>query len=121
MRRAVDLSAYKGQTVYFAFRHHDVSDMFFLDIDDLMVTGDAVVGIENVGNVSMSVYPNPASDMLTVSAEGLNKVEVLDITGRVVATSTTNTVDLKSLSNGSYIVRVVTNEGTAIERVSIVK
>jgi hypothetical protein len=38
-----------------------------------------------------------------------------------MATSTTNTVDLKGLSNGSYIVRVVTNEGIATERLSIVK
>ena len=119
--RTINLAAYKGQTVYFAFRHHDVSDMFILDIDDVMVSGDAVAGIENVGNVTMSVYPNPASDKLTVSAEGLKNVEVLDITGRVMATSTTNTVDLKGLSNGNYIVRVVTNEGIATERLSIVK
>ena len=121
IRRAVDLSAYKGQTVYFALRHHDVSDEFILDIDDIVVSGDQIVGIENVGNITMSVYPNPASDKLSVKAEGLRQVDILDIAGRVVATSNTSTVDLTGISNGSYIVRVVTNDGTAIDRLSIVK
>ena len=36
-----DLSAYTGQTKYIGFRHHDVSDMFRIDLDDVMVSGSA--------------------------------------------------------------------------------
>lgn len=32
---SVDLSSYAGQTVYIAFRHYNVSDMFYLDIDNI--------------------------------------------------------------------------------------
>lgn len=32
---SVDLSSYAGQTVYIALRHYNVSDMFWLDIDNL--------------------------------------------------------------------------------------
>jgi hypothetical protein len=35
--RSVDLSAFAGQTIHIAFRHHDVSDMFRINIDDIMV------------------------------------------------------------------------------------
>ncbi len=33
----VDLSAYTGQQVYIAFRHHNISDMFRLNLDDIQV------------------------------------------------------------------------------------
>lgn len=35
--RFVDLSAYNGQTVYVAFRHHNVTDQFRINIDDVSV------------------------------------------------------------------------------------
>ena len=37
----VDLSAYAGQEIYVAFRHYNVTDMFCIGLDDIMVTGDA--------------------------------------------------------------------------------
>ena len=39
----VDLSAYAGQTVQLAFRHHDVSDMYMLVIDYITVSGEGDV------------------------------------------------------------------------------
>ncbi len=36
-QKSVDLSAYTGQTVYIAFRHHITSDMFMLNIDDVEI------------------------------------------------------------------------------------
>lgn len=35
--KSVDLSSFAGQTVYVAFRHHNVTDMFRLNIDDVKV------------------------------------------------------------------------------------
>ena len=35
--RIIDLSAYTGQTVYIAFRHWNITDMFYLDLDDVTV------------------------------------------------------------------------------------
>ena len=34
----VDLSAYVGQTIYIAFRHYNVTDMFWLNLDDIEVS-----------------------------------------------------------------------------------
>jgi hypothetical protein len=34
----LDLSAYAGQTIYIAFQHADVTDMYFIKIDDVTVT-----------------------------------------------------------------------------------
>lgn len=38
----IDLSAYQGQTGRFAIVHHNVTDMFFLNIDDISLDIDAV-------------------------------------------------------------------------------
>ncbi len=37
----VDLAAYAGQTIYIAFQHTEVTDMFFIKIDDVTVTNTA--------------------------------------------------------------------------------
>jgi PKD repeat protein len=39
VKKTVSLSSYAGQTIFVAFRHHNVTDMFYLDIDDIRVGG----------------------------------------------------------------------------------
>lgn len=39
VKKSVDLSSYAGQTIFVAFRHYNVTDMFYLDIDDIRVGG----------------------------------------------------------------------------------
>lgn len=40
----IDLSAYAGQTVHVAFRHHNVTDMFYLNLDDVSIILDPCAG-----------------------------------------------------------------------------
>jgi len=43
-KRTVDVSAYAGQSnVYFAFQHHNVTDMFMINIDDVSVYQNTVI------------------------------------------------------------------------------
>ena len=37
--KTVDLGEYAGETVYIAFRHHNSSDMYWLDVDEVSVVG----------------------------------------------------------------------------------
>ena len=55
---------------------------------------------------AMSVFPNPATDRLYVNAENLNYVEIFDMTGRSVMTSTMNVIDLSNVEAGVYFVTV---------------
>lgn len=115
-QRAFSLSEFAGQTVYIGFRHYNVTDMFMLDIDDILVSTEAV-GIAEAEQDAVSVYPNPTTGMLYVDGEGIVSVEVLDINGRVMMTSTANRVDISGLSNGIYMVRTVTNNGVSLKKV----
>ena len=77
----------------------------------------SAVGIEDAPVASVQVSPNPTADRVTVKAEGLRYVEVLDLTGRVVMTRNANVVDLSALSAGVYMLNVVTESGSAMTKV----
>ena len=54
----------------------------------------------------IALYPNPVRDRLTANAENLQSVEVFNLMGQLVMTSTSSVVDMDSLGQGIYFVRV---------------
>lgn len=69
--------------------------------------------INGTGLHNVAVYPNPVEAALTVEAEGLIELEILDATGAVVLRSTDckGFVDLSAVPAGIYYVRISTREG----------
>jgi hypothetical protein len=62
----------------------------------------------------MDIYPNPATNQVTVTIEGKSvngKINLIDMTGRVVATQMVNTnetvINTAALANGVYYVTYV--------------
>ena len=55
----------------------------------------------------MSLYPNPTTGLVKIGNKNVERVEVIDQTGRVVLQQTNgdNTIDLSNLSSGLYIVK----------------
>ena len=68
-------------------------------------------------NETVAVYPNPVKDRLTVKAENLQSVEVYDLMGQRVLTTTTSTVDMGGLYQGIYFVRITADGKTVTQRV----
>ena len=65
------------------------------------------VGVEESGKVTMGIYPNPASETLTIETEGT--VTIYDALGCPVRTLFVNrkeTIDLQGLASGIYFVKV---------------
>ena len=69
-KRVVDLSAYAGQTIYVAFRHHNCTDMFFLDIDDIRVGGPTAPELTISGPVAIGTNM-PATYVAAASVTSL--------------------------------------------------
>ncbi len=90
------------------------------------LTDDPTVGLtENTSSSNLSVYPNPSSDVVTIESnmtEG--SIEIIDLTGKVVANQTVNGVatafNTAALSNGMYTV-ILTNGSTVETRKFIVQ
>ncbi|WP_375437107.1 T9SS type A sorting domain-containing protein [uncultured Hymenobacter sp.] len=74
-------------------------------------------------NGAVSVFPNPATDVLSIRANDENiktSVTVVDLTGRTILHGTTTadgTFNLRGLPTGSYIVTVDDGAGRSIHRV----
>ena len=67
------------------------------------------------------IYPNPSTDNFTVVCEGMTRIEIFSIDGRLV-----KSVDVKGsqyqfegLINGVYLVRITTETGIAMRQVMV--
>jgi hypothetical protein len=108
--RSLDISAASGGLVYIGFRHHDISDMFVLNIDDVSISS-STMSIQDPETLEMNIYPNPTNgDFVTIQTpvNGVKYVEVFDITGkRLINTSlSADTLEVSSLSAGMYLIKV---------------
>ena len=67
--------------------------------------------------MAIALYPNPVKDRLTVNTENLQSVEVFNLVGQLIRTSTTNIIDFGDLNEGIYFVRVKADGKTVTKRV----
>lgn len=68
--------------------------------------------VENViAKGEISIYPNPATDVITVTNEGVKSVAVYSIAGSLVASSESNVINVANLVNGIYVVKANTEAG----------
>ena len=67
-------------------------------------------GVDEVESATLSVYPNPATEYIMVNTETQNfvSVQIFDMAGRNILTSTETVVDLRGLEAGVYFVTVRT-------------
>jgi hypothetical protein len=75
-----------------------------------------VYGTANVTDASettsLSVYPNPATQSISInSSEPVIAATIISTTGAELLKSSTDRIDVSSLSPGSYGVRVITASG----------
>lgn len=120
----VDLSSYAGQSIYIAFRHYNITDMYALCLDDINVTAGAT-GIEDI-NATANVYPNPAQDVVNVNAASqISNIELFNIAGQKVSTfnvnNTTTQIDVTELANGIYFLKINTEDGMITKKINVVK
>ncbi len=88
-------------------------------------TPEGVLSLADVELSSVSLYPNPASSELTVSAtSSINRIEIANLLGQMVyenATLGSNqaTINVSALQQGAYLVRVFTTEGTMTRKLIV--
>lgn len=93
------------------------NDVFALFIDDITIS--AQISVADYINNTISIYPNPATTVLNVEAEGFNTVELVNVLGQVVysANATNNMqINVSNLDNGVYFVRLNGANGTATQK-----
>jgi len=82
------------------------------------------VGIDDVDNNAISLYPNPASSTVTLTGiEGEATVTVVDMNGRQVYSGNADngslTIDVTSMAQGAYFVRITGERVNAIRKLIV--
>lgn len=69
---------------------------------------------DNVIDNNITMFPNPATDILNVKMDNLSELEkiaIYNMSGQEVLMTTQNTVNVSSLASGMYVVNVQTSKG----------
>ena len=80
------------------------------------VTPLDITGLSEDSTPSISVFPNPATDYVTVEAEGLRNVQIIDLRGRVVIDAFPETkqarLSVSDLQSGVYVLVAKSKKGS---------
>lgn len=127
---SVNLSAYDDQQIYIAFQHYSTDDNL-ISIDDILVTEntDPAFGVDDPEpEVYISVFPNPASGVLTISGAFGQKqdaaiVEIFNMAGQLIYRNLNASqklqIDVSSYAEGLYQVRVIAAGKTSSKKVIV--
>ena len=93
-----------------------------------LLCGDAVANVIN-GN-TVSLYPNPASETITIQSNGTNKIQHINLYNEIGAEVYDNAldrsqdrlhIDITKFAAGIYIVRIESNTGIEVKKLTITK
>jgi len=84
------------------------------------------VGVNEATENVVSVYPNPANNVVNVKMNTtINKIAIVNINGQVVLESAINNIEgsinTSSIATGMYFLRIETANGITINKIQIVK
>ena len=98
------------------YADYAMSCMECLDVTFLSVAENDVVD---------NLYPNPTHDIVTIEAQGMNHITVVNTLGQVLYDAEVDAdmmqVNLGQFQAGLYLIRVSTQNGVSVKRVTVVK
>lgn len=85
------------------------------------ITVDACSSLEEIEELFLNVYPNPSNGFVQVKTNltGTLKIQIVDLTGKVLIETNETQLNLSGLSTGKYIVQISNDH--SILRTSVVK
>ena len=131
-----------GQTLYEYFDTPDVAGMYYYQVtavyDDGCESAPALAADDPTHNyVSASVdaigensdnvalYPNPTKGNVTIEANGMSRITVVSVLGQVVYDTELNadvyTLNMSQFNAGMYMVRIHTENGVIVKRVTVMQ
>lgn len=87
-----------------------------------MNRGFGVVGLNELDDVALAIFPNPTSSTLTVNAEGVESIRIFDVHGKLVMSQQFGQgqsqvqIQLNDFTSGTYILEVQTSEGLGVRK-----
>ncbi len=79
--------------------------------------------VQKINIINLKTYPNPVNDVLNIAAETeIECISVMDLNGREIENhsmlkSNNYTLSTNNWESGTYLVKIITKEGSKVERV----
>jgi len=121
----ITLSGYNNETYFAFYAFSDTSgvdnDLF---IDNFQITASSLsdtAGVEDESLITLNMYPNPASDVLNISAQStINTVEIFNVLGQKVITmqveNTSAEINVSNLNAGIYLIKYEINNSISTKK-----
>ncbi len=90
-----------------------------LTSDQICVDVDITTGIEDYNN--LSIYPNPADNVIYIDYENLERVLIYNNIGKLVNGYFDNTIDVSSYNPGIYFIEIQDKEGKTLNSKILIK
>lgn len=101
------------------------AQLLTLDLSDFF--GNNTQSLSHPDNQSLTIYPNPTTGIIHLSAQGVKELAVVDMQGRRVYTQTLShlatqplIIDISSLPTGTYVLRIIYEDGREGSEVVVV-
>lgn len=119
--KTLDISAFAGQMVYVAFRHHNSTNQFCILLDNIKIVGESNVSVDSYLTNHFSVYPNPTNGTIKINntlGASIESVYITDANGRVVKRfNNLESIDIAELNAGVYFVNINSTEGNLTKKI----
>lgn len=97
---------------------YHLRDVSSLDCSWLINAFSSANGISLASDDDVRLFPNPATDNVSIMANGVRYVDVIDMSGNtVMKVNDAKTINIENLSSGVYMFRIVTDNGVAMRKV----
>jgi hypothetical protein len=85
-----------------------------------LVLKNYVLDVAEKDKLNIAVYPNPVTDMLFITSEGINieKKTIYSLQGKMVLSekNVSKTIDVSNLSEGLYFIEISASEGKSVQK-----
>lgn len=122
--RSATFTAPSAGVYYFGFNNNSAigAAQTFLFLDTLGFT--STLATDQFDALEISVYPNPANDLVTISNTTnaiISNVEMTDLNGRIVKNTSLNAtegqINISDLSTGVYLMKVSSDQGSTTKKI----
>lgn len=113
--KVLNFDGFTGSDQYIAFKFNAATTFDSLYIDNFTYQTDPTLGVGDFNfENAVKIYPNPVKNILNISGNNIDAVEVFSLNGKRILTqnSNMNSVDVSALANGMYFINVIGNKGS---------
>ena len=99
---------------------------WFVDDVNVVPTDTTDVNVNELSALKFNVYPNPAKDKVVIEAQSnIQQVTLMGVNGVMLEERKANSkqveLNLEGYSKGIYVIRIVTEDGVATQKINLIE